>query len=263
MPPVFLALALLFAAPADAGGGAVFGPGEQITYQVKWLGLPAGSGQVTVGAETPERSGLWPIVTVGRSDVVLYPIKQKIVVWWDPATSRSRELALFADEGGHRFRKRIEFQPESSRARWTYQEEGKAAKTEEHEVPPDTADAASAVFILRNQRLAVGDEISFPIFTGTKLFQGHASVLEKVDLETPLGTRPAVKVRLRTEFSGKLTARELRMWFSDDPVHVPMRLEADFVVGPVVVEWIDYQAGRAMKPSSVARGDAALHGRSP
>ena len=261
MPQVFLAL--LLAAATNAPGGAVFGPGEQITYQVKWLGLPAGSGQVTVGAETPDRPGLWPIVTVGRSDVVIHPIKQKIVVWWDPAASRPRELDLFADENKHRFRKRIEFEPAASRARMTYQEEGKPAQVKDHEVPPDAIDAASAVFSLRTRRLAVGDTYTFPIFTGNKLFEGYATVAEKVNLDTPMGRRPAVLVRLRTEFSGKLAARELRMWFSDDPVHVPMRMEADFALGAVVVEWTDYQPGRAMRPSSVARGDAPLPGRPP
>ena len=72
-------------------------------------------------------------------------------------------------------------------------------------------------------------------------------------LKTPLGERQAVKVRLRTEFSGRLNARELRMWFSDDPAHVPMRMEADFALGPVVVEWTDYKPGRALDPATVAR----------
>jgi len=261
MSPVFLALVL--AAAADAGGGAVFGPGEQITYQVSWLGLHAGEGQVTVGAESPERPGLWPIVTMGKSDVALFPIKQKIVVWWDPATSRSRELDLYAEEGKHRFRKRIEFQPEASHARYTYLEEGKPAQIKDHTVSPDAVDAAAAVFNLRTRRLAVGDEISFPIVTGPKVFQGHATVLEKVNIDTPLGNRPAVLVRLRTEFAGKLAARELRMWFSDDPAHVPMRMEADFAIGPVVVEWTDYQPGKAIRPSSLASGGATLPGKPP
>jgi hypothetical protein len=170
MPPVFLAL--LLAAAADTAGGAAFGPGEQITYQVKWLGLPAGSAQVTVGAEAPDRPGLWPIVTIGRSDLVLYPIREKIVVWWEPSTSRSRELDLVADENRKRHRRRIEFQPEASRAHVTVQAEGKAAEVKDYDVPPDAADVASALFILRMQRLAVGDELAFPIFTGSKLFQG-------------------------------------------------------------------------------------------
>ena len=256
-------LALVLAAAADTGGGAVFGPGEQITYQVSWLGLHGGSGQVTVGAESPDRPGQWPIVTVGKSDVSLFPIKQKIVVWWDPATSRSRELDLYAEEGKHRFRKRIEFQPEASHARYTYQEEGKPAQIKDHEVTPDTVDAATAVFNLRTRRLQVGDDIAFPIVTGPKVFQGHASVLEKLEIDTPLGKRAALLVRLRSEFAGKLAARELRMWFSDDPAHVPMRMEADFTIGPVVVEWTDYKPGKAVLPSSLASGGASLPGHSP
>ena len=44
------------------------------------------------------------------------------------------------------------------------------------------------------------------------------------------------------------------MWFSDDQAHVPMRMEADFALGPVVVEWTDYKPGRALDPSTLARG---------
>jgi hypothetical protein len=93
-----------------------------------------------------------------------------------------------------------------------------------------------------------------PIFTGSKLFKGLARVEGRGKVETPLGERNAVRVSLRTEFSGKLTARELRMWFSDDAAHVPMRMEADFALGPVVVEWTDYKPGRPLDPSTVARG---------
>ncbi|MGZ6099303.1 MAG: DUF3108 domain-containing protein, partial [Myxococcaceae bacterium] len=63
-----------------------------------------------------------------------------------------------------------------------------------------------------------------------------------------------VRVRMRTEFSGKLSAREVRMWFTDDEAHIPVRMEADFALGPVVVEWTDYKPGRPIDPSTLARG---------
>ena len=44
------------------------------------------------------------------------------------------------------------------------------------------------------------------------------------------------------------------MWFTDDEAHVPVRMEADFALGPVVVEWTEYKPGRAIDPSTVARG---------
>ncbi len=91
--------------------------------------------------------------------------------------------------------------------------------------------------------------LSMPIFTGSKLFKGIALVEGRGPLETALGSVNAVRVRMRTEFSGKLSAREVRMWFSDDEAHVPMRMEADFALGPVVVEWTDYKPGRPHRPA--------------
>jgi len=74
-------LALLLAAPTEPAAVGALGPGEQITYKVSWLGLPAGSAEVTVGAEAPDRPGSLPIVTQARSDLVLYPLRNKIVSW--------------------------------------------------------------------------------------------------------------------------------------------------------------------------------------
>lgn len=247
-------LALMLAAPTEPPPPGAFGPGEQITYQVSWLGLLAGTAEVTVGAESTDRPGSWPILTTGRCDLVIYPIREKIVAWWDPASTRSRGLELYAEENRKRRRMRIEFDSASGKARVMRQVEGESPRESQVEVPPGSVDVASAVFFLRAARLADGEELTMPIFTGSKLFKGIALVEGRAPLETPLGEKQAVKVRLRTEFSGNLAARELRMWFSDDAAHIPMRMEADFALGPVVVEWTDYKAGRPVDPSTLARG---------
>ena len=87
-------LALLLSAATETQPEPALGPGEQITYRVSWLGLPAGTANVTVGAEAPDRPGSLPIVTNGRSDLVVYPIRNKIVSWWDPASGRSQGLEM-------------------------------------------------------------------------------------------------------------------------------------------------------------------------
>jgi Protein of unknown function (DUF3108) len=250
---VTVVLALLLAAAPGATPEGSLGPGEQIIYQVRWLGLPAGTADVTVGAESPDRPGSLPLVTNGRSDLVVYPIRNRIISWWDPASGRSRGLEMYSDEKGKRRRLKIDFDRSAGKAQVLRQTEGESPKESKVEVPSGASDVASAVFSLRTARLAEGDTISLPIFTGTKLFRGLAEVEGRGPLETPRGKRQAIKVRLRTEFSGNLTAREVRMWFSDDPAHVPMRMEADFALGPVVVEWTDYKPGRALDPSTVAR----------
>ncbi len=244
----------MLASPMASTPVGAFGPGEQITYKVSWIGLPAGTAEVAVGAEAPERPGALPIVTNGRCDLVIYPIRDKIVSWWDPATGRSRGLEMYADENHKRRRLRVEFDGSTGKAQVTRQIEGQAVREVQMDVPPGSVDVASAVFFLRAARLADGDEMEMPIFTGSKLFRGIAQVEGRGPVETPLGQRQAVRVRLRTEFSGQLSARELRIWFSEDAAHVPMRMEADFALGPVVVEWTDYKPGRSIDPSQLARG---------
>jgi len=248
-----LVLALLLAATPGATPEGALGPGEQIIYRVHWLGLPAGSADVTVGAEAPDHPGSLPLVVNGRSDLVVYPIRNKIISWWDPASGRSRGLEMYSDENRKRRRLKIEFDQSSGKAQVFRQVEGESPREAQVEVPPGAGDVATAVFSLRTARLADGDTITMPIFTGAKLFKGVAQVEGRGLVKTPLGERKAILVRLRTEFSGNLTAREVRMWFSDDPAHVPMRMEADFALGPVVVEWTEYKPGRALDPSTVAR----------
>ena len=247
-------LALLLAAPTEPATVGALGPGEQITYKVSWLGLPAGSAEVMVGAEAADRPGSLPIVTQARSDVVVYPLKNKIVSWWDPASGRSRGLEMYSDENRKRRRLKIDFDRSAGNAEVIRQNEGEPPKESKVEVPSGSMDVASAVFFLRTMRLGDGDTVTMPIFTGAKLFKGLAEVEGRGPIDTPMGKREAIRVRLRTEFSGKLTAREIRMWFSDDAAHVPMRMEADFALGPVVVEWTDYKPGRAIDPSTLARG---------
>jgi len=247
------ALALMLAASAVPPATGSLGPGEQIIYRVSWLGLPAGSADVTVGAESPDRPGSLPVVTNGRCDLVVYPIRDRIISWWDPASGRSRGLEMYADENKKRRRLRIDFDGPDGKAKVMRQSDGHPVSESVVDVPAGAVDVASAVFFLRTLRLADGDVVTMPIFTGSKLFKGTAVVEGRSRLETPLGERPAVKVRLRTEFSGQLSAREVRMWFSDEPAHVPMRMEADFALGPVVVEWTDYKPGRPIDPSALAR----------
>jgi hypothetical protein len=42
-------------------------------------------------------------------DLVIYPIRNKIISWWDPASGLSRGLEMYQDENHKRRRVRIEF----------------------------------------------------------------------------------------------------------------------------------------------------------
>jgi hypothetical protein len=236
--------------------GAAVGPGEQSQYRVRYLGLTAGSATVTVGAPmTQWGQSVWPIVSMAKSDDVVgvYPIKSRFVSYWDAGARRVTGSDLHSEENRKRRRQRIQLSADGTGATVVKQKESDPPRESEHTLPEGTMDVAGATFALRGQELAVGRSYAYPVFTGSKQFTMRATVEGREKVTTPAGAHDAFKVRVHTEFDGKLTSnRDMVAYLSADEHHVPLRIEADFALGTVVAELTDYKPGRVV---TVARAD--------
>lgn len=245
-------------ASTSAAETAAFGPGEQVQYRASFLGLPAGSIQVTVGAEFPDSPGVWPILLFGRSDVGLFffPIRDRMVLRWDAEQAQTRGMEMWADENHKRRHLKILFDRAEGKAKLFRQVEGQDAVRDEIAVKPDAADVASALYLLRTRSLEPGTELTLPVVTPSKQFPLRVVVEARETLKTPLGEQRVVRVRLTTDFSGKLKARsDLIIYFTDDEAHVPVRIEADLALGTVVLEAVEYHSGMrtGVHPRAAAR----------
>jgi hypothetical protein len=253
-----LAALALFAAPLTAAETRAFGPGEQLVYRASYLGIPAGNIQVTVGAEFPDRPGVWPIVLFARSDVGLFffPVRDKMVLRWDAVESQTQGMEMWADENHKRRHLKITFDQSDGKATVLRQSEGQAPVLTELAVKPGGADVASALYLLRTYPLLPGTELTLPVVTPSKQFPLRAVVERRELLRTGLGERWTVRVRLTTDFNGKLQAkRDLVINFTDDEAHVPVRIEADLAIGTVVAEAVEYHSGLRVPahPTAAAR----------
>ncbi len=235
-----------------------FGPGEQSLYRVQYLGVTAGTAQITVGAPMKQwGQQVLPIVSLARSDPSLgvWPIKDKFVSYWHPESQRSLGSDFFVDENNKRRRQRIKMLGDGSSAHVVRQKEGAEPREATHELPPGTMDVAGATFALRNQGLVVGQEYSTPVFTGSRSFVMRARVEGRQKLKTPLGEKEVLKVKVQTDFSERLkTQRDITVYFSADPSHVPVRVEADFVLGTMVADLIEYKQGGQLALSQTGAG---------
>jgi hypothetical protein len=234
-------------------GGKAFGPGEQAIYKVQYLGVTAGSAQITVGAPMKQwGSQVWPIVSVAKSDpaVGVWPIKDKFVSYWNEESQRSLGSDFFSDQNHKRRRQRIQMK-DSRTAHVIRQKEGEQPVEATHELPEGAMDLAGAAFALRSRGIADGQEYLYPVFTGRKSFMLRAQVDGRQRLQTVLGEREVFRVKLQTDFSDRLrTKREIVAYFTTDSSHVPVRIEAEFVLGSVVADLAEYKQGRmvAMNP---------------
>ncbi len=234
--------------------GKAFGPGEQAIYRVQYLGVTAGTAQITVGAPMKQwGSQVWPIVSVAKSDPTIggvWPIKDKFVSYWHSESQRSLGSDFFSDQNNKRRRQRIQMKDPRT-AHVIRQKEGEQPTEATHELPEGAMDLAGATFALRNRGIADGQEYIYPVFTGRKHFMLRAKVEGRQRLNTALGEREVFRVTLQTDFSDKLqTKRDMVAYFTTDPSHVPVRVEAEFVLGAIVADLAEYKQGRlvAMNP---------------
>jgi len=245
---LFAAALALLSAFASAQTEA-FGPGEQLVFRASYLGIPAGTVQVTVGADFPDRPGVWPIVAYGRTDVGMFffPIRDKLVIHWDAEQARTLGMELWSDENHKRRRLRIAIAPAEGTAVVVTQWEGQSPTEKTVSVEPGVTDVASAIYLLRTRALEPGHQLTVPILTPNKQFLMRAVVQQRERLRTPMGERAAVRVRLTTDFSGNFKAKnDLVLYFTDDEAHIPLRFEAELGLGSVVAELTEFRAGRLL-----------------
>lgn len=241
------ALAVCGTAAAQTPVSSAFGPGEQTTYAVKYLGITAGLAQVTVGwkIEQFDRE-VWPLVCVGKTSdaAAVFPVNDRFVSYWDPVTREAVGADFVADENRQRRRERYQYDAASHEAIATKQKAGEKPRESRYAIDPGTLDLASAAFHLRNQKLEAGRFYEMPIFTGVKVYRLKATVLGKETIATPLGQLDVLRVTVNGDFNDKLATKGLMtLFYTADDKQLPVRAEAEFVLGKVVLEAVKYEPG--------------------
>jgi hypothetical protein len=235
---------------------AAFGPGEQSTYSVEYLGVTAGSAQITVGAPSRQWGHeVLPIVTLARSQSVvdLYPIRDRFVTYYSPLHDRSIGSDFFADENRVKRRERVKLDHDTGRATVVKQKQGADERLGTHDIEAGASDIAAVTFALRNRPLQVGRTFEFPVFTGSRSFTLRATVEQTQMLQTVLGTREVYKIRVETAFSGKLQSkRDLFAYLTTDEAHIPVRIEAEFVLGTIRAHLKEYKSGQRYAKATTA-----------
>ncbi len=245
----WMLLGLTATAQEGERGVSAFGPGEESTYSIEYLGVTAGTARISVGAEDQQwGETILPIVTHARSQSVVefFPIRDKFITYWHPEKERTLGSDFFSDENRVRRRQRMKFDHAGGRATVVKQKEGGSERTSTHDIQEGTVDITAAMFALRNKDLEVGREFEIPVFTGSRSFTLRAKVEAREKLATRIGTREVFRIRVQTGFAGKFESkRDLTAYLLTDDTRLPVRIEADFVLGTVKAELTDYKGGKS------------------
>ncbi|MER2564094.1 MAG: DUF3108 domain-containing protein [Myxococcaceae bacterium] len=246
-----LAVAVLVTTSAFALTQPVpFGPGEQATYEVSFLGVPSGIAQITVGLRTDQYGArVLPLVCVGQTTSLanVFPIKDRFVSYFDPAQKKSVGVDYFIDENRLRRKEQFRFNQEPQKVFAHKKKEGQGPYDVTYDVPDGTMDLASASFWLRSRDIVVGAVHELPIFTGAKWYQMRATVEAKETITTKLGETSAYRVSITTDFQGDAaTKSNILVWYTADEKKLVVRARAEFVVGNVTADIVQYLPGSSM-----------------
>ena len=107
-------------------------------------------------------------------------------------------------------------------------------------VPDCVQDVVSAVYYARNvdySKYKPNDKIPFTMFLDNEVFNMYIRYLGKETVKTKYGKFKAIKFKpllvKGTIFEG---GEKMTVWVTDDPNHVPVRIESPIVVGKVKVD---------------------------
>lgn len=213
-----------------------FVSGEMLTYDVTWSAFPAGEVVVTLGRDP---AGLYEAVTTARSKgfvSLLFPVNNEFRSFFDPETLCSRKILKKINEGRRHRETQILFDSDHRVAILDERDPTKPDAPPRHavnDIPPCVVDVVSAFYVVRRRPLEVGESLVIPINDGSKTHEVTVEVQAREEIQTPLGTRTAVRVEPKV--FGALYRRKGRMqvWFSDDGQRLPLRIKASVAVGAI------------------------------
>jgi hypothetical protein len=232
---------------------SAFTPGEQTAYEVTWLTLTAGTAQLTVGWPS-EQFGhtVWPLVCVGQTTsagAAVYRVKDRFISYWDPTAQQPVGADFFVDEATEHRRERFTYDRAGGQVLVRRQREGEGVKERQFGLPEGTMDLAATGFWLRNVPLQPGLERTVPIFTGNKVFNMLIKVEGRQQLTTQLGELDVWRLTVNGDFTGKLASKgRMTLFFTTDARQLPVRFEAELLLGTVALDITSYAPGRQESP---------------
>ena len=215
-----------------------FKAGETLDYDIGWSSfVTAGTAEIVVKEKKPSYgSTAYYIVAEGRPTPIvakLYTLYYKADTLLDAFSLLPQRGSLYSEEGKRHRMKTTMFDQGARKA--SFQIESRTAAKKDIVIPGFTQDALSAIYVLRSIPIKAGDKFNMPITDNGKIYrvQMQAGAVEPV--KTGLGTVNGLKITPVITGPDKDSPRELAVWVSDDARRLPLKMEAQLLVGKFVI----------------------------
>jgi hypothetical protein len=203
--------------------------GEHLEYQVKFDLFNVGHAAMdVVGIDTVRGEPCYHVMFTVHAHAIFYTLNDSLQSWFGVNDLVSRRFTQDTDDNGTPRIHHYELFPEQ---RFWIRNGRDSAET-----VADPLDDASFFFFARTLTLAPGETYSFPRYFIADRNPVTIRVLRRQNIGVPAGHFPAVAVRPIFKSGGMFSqGGEAIIWFSDDSLRLPLRIQTSMVVGTLII----------------------------
>ncbi|MEO6307318.1 MAG: DUF3108 domain-containing protein [Nitrospiraceae bacterium] len=217
-----------------------FQVGEQLTYEISWLNITAGTAVMAISAAgTDVDRPLAKLITTAQSRPIItkfFPVDNRVESIVDPVTLLPEHLNFRRREG--KKKEDIEYT--------FHQKEGKVTvvkggTTEILEMPPGTQDVISCLYFARSTlSFQPGSSLTMNVYHDKKNRKLDVQVEGIETVSGSWGKVETARVLVIMPFQGLfLNQGNIRVWFTNDDRRIPVRMKAKVVIGSIVADLVN------------------------
>jgi Protein of unknown function (DUF3108) len=216
-----------------------FQVGEQLTYDISWLYITAGTAVMTInGAGMDGDRPLAKLITTAQSRPAItkfFPVDNRVESIVDPATLLPEHLTFKRREG--KKKEDIEYRFHHKEGTVTAVKDG---VTETSEIPPGTQDVISCLYFARSMLpQQPGATMTMNVYHDKKNRKLEVHVEEIETVSGPWGEVETARVLVVMPFQGLfLNQGNIRVWFTNDDRRIPVRMKAKVIIGSIVADLV-------------------------
>jgi hypothetical protein len=233
---------LLLSAPAASAGepAAGFQILETLRYDLRWIGLKAGSSSMSIVRGEDKRLAIVSTAKSAGWVSVFYPVEDLVVSRLEEGSGRYPVLyQIKTREGNSRKDKEVRFHQSEGRAEYIDN-----LKQEKFDFPLPQAmfDPLSGFYQMRRAELTVGESSYVPIFDSKRIWNVEVKVLKKERVKVPAGSFDTVLIKPILKSEGIFSRKgDIYIWLTDDERKVPVKVKTEVLVGSIIAELVGGQ----------------------
>lgn len=223
-----------------------FKAGENLTYTVFYavagIYVNAGTANFSLTRDRVNNVPCYHVVGEGHTNSSydwIFKVRDKYETYFDTQNLQPLKFIRNVDEGGYKKTENVTFNRETNTA---------ITNDGVFKLPNCVQDVLSSIYYARNidfNSYKPGDKIPFSMFLDNEVYDLYVRYLGKETIKTKYGKFRAIKFSplliKGTIFEG---GEKMTVWVSDDPNHIPLRIESPIVVGTVKVDMMGYRNNR-------------------